>query len=163
MSYIRVAFSQSSSIKFVPTENGGTVLMETFNFVFPKASGMFFEYKNNQFVVTLSNNWLPPPANGLRDTVFYPLYDDFRDEDENQDDYVDENEQDENDDENDGYIDDDHDNNYYDDYDNDYNGHEPQQWNVPQKEDINDLYFRIIRKNDDEESVDKGEEDDYDD
>ena len=125
--YIRVAFCNTSSIRYVPIERNGYVLMETFCSLFSGASGTFFELKYDQFIVTLHNGYLHLPANGWQDRVYYLIYKDLRDEDENQEDYVDENEQDDHDDENDGYIDDDYIDDYDDDYDNEYDDHNPQQ------------------------------------
>ena len=155
--YIRVAFCNTSSIKYIPMERDGSVSLQTFRSLFPGASGMFFESKHDQFIITLHNGYLHPPSNGWQERVYYPIYKDLRDEDENQDDYVDENEQDENDDENDGYIDDDYDNNYYDDYDNDYDDHNPQD---TEPEDFYEVYSRMLREKHQEEL--HNEESDYD-
>ena len=84
MAYIKVAFSHASPIKFVPIEHDGKISMETFNSIFPRAHGMFFEHKNNQYVITLCNDRLHPPPDGWRNTVFYPL---FGDEDYDEEDY----------------------------------------------------------------------------
>ena len=83
MAYIKVAFSHESPIKFVPIEHDGKISMETFNSIFPRTHGMFFEHKNNQYVITLINDRLHPPPDGWRNTVFYPL---FGDEDYYEDD-----------------------------------------------------------------------------
>ena len=107
-------------------------------------------------MVTLSNGHLHPPANGWNDTVFYPIYDDFRDEvdhdcnDEasNDDEYYDEEDYDEDEE----YIKDDYTEN------NGYNG-QPQQYDAP--EDINEVYSRMMREKHEEELY--NEESDYDD
>ena len=139
-------------------ERDGSVSLQTFRSLFPGASGMFFESKHDQFIITLHNGYLHPPSKGWQERVYYPIYKDLWDEDENQDDYVDKNEQDDHDYENDGYIDDDYIDDY-DDYDNDYDDHNPQQGTEP--EDINEIILRMMRKDKDKEKA--HEDDDYDD
>ena len=141
--YIRVAFCNSSSIKYIPIEQNGKVLMETFRSLFSEASGMFFELKNKQFIITLHNSYFHPPAQGWQDTVYYPLYDDLQDEID-QDDYIGQDEQDDHDDYVDDQCDDlDEDDDNYDEYDDDY--HDPQQGDT-ELEDINKIIFRMMKQ-----------------
>ena len=137
MPYIKVAYSLSSPVRFVPIEHDGTVLMETFNSVFPRAHGMFFERKNNPYVITLYNNRLHPPPDGWRFTVFYPI---FGDED----------------------YDDDYDEEDNEDYDEEYFEHDGKNngcGNPPEVEDVNMLYYHLLNEKhaDDVESDDDDE------
>ena len=103
---------------------------KTFLSVFPRAHGMFFHHKNNQYVITLINDRFHPPPDGWRNTVFYPLFDDWDDDDyENDDEYE-------------------TDEDCYDD------GHEDDSKNNAQKEDINELYYKFLRDNDYDEGTD---------
>ena len=56
--YIRVAFCNTSSIKYVPMERDGSVSLQTFRSLFPGASGMFFESKHDQLEVELGNEMI---------------------------------------------------------------------------------------------------------
>ena len=138
MAYIRTASAYESPIIFIQIEQDGKISKESFLSVYPKACGMFFHHKKNDFAVTLSNGRFIPPPEGWRGTIFYPLYD----EDENED-YDDEN------DDEDEYSDD---GNEYDD--------DGYQYDVgaksAQKEDVNQLYYDLL-KND---NVDDGDNDD---
>ena len=100
---------------------------------------MFFHHKKNDFAVTLSNGRFIPPPEGWRGTIFYPLYDEDENEDDDDDDSYEED---------DDYCSDD--TSQYDDY----------KGNVgvksAQKEDINQLYYDLL-KND---NVDDGDNDD---
>ena len=140
MAYIRTASAYESPIIFIQIERDGKISKETFCSVYPRACGMYFNHKNNDFAVTLSDGRFIPPPEGWRGTIFYPLYDE--DEDENED-YDDEN------DDEDEYSDD---GNEYDD--------DGYQYDVgaksAQKEDVNQLYYDLL-KND---NVDDGDNDD---
>ena len=149
MAYIKVAFSHECPIKFVPIEQDGKISMETFNSIFPRAHGMFYEHKSNQYVITLINGRLHPPPDGWKNSVFYPL---FGDEDhyEDDDDYE----------EDDYYGDDDYyeDDHYEDDRKNNVYG------KPPIKEDINELFYNVLNgKNNDDDDDDNYDDDDYDD
>ena len=137
MAYIKVALSHESPVMFIQIEQDGKISKETFMSVFPRAHGMFFHHKNNQYVITLINDRFHPPPDGWRNTVFYPLFDDFDDDDyyENDDEY-----ETDDDCQDDGYYQDDG-------YVNDKTsvGVKP-----PQKEDINELYYKFLRNNDDD-------------
>ena len=132
MAYIKTASAYKSDIIFIPIEPDGKVSKESFLSVYPKACGMYFHYKNNDFAVTLSNGRFIPPPEGRRGTIFYPLYD----EDEN-----------ENDDEDDSYAEDD-----------DYCSDDGYQHDVgakpPEKEDINMLYNHLLRDDQGDDSYD---------
>ena len=121
MAYLRVALSHESPVMFIQIEQDGKISKETFMSVFPRAHGMFFHHKNNQYVITLINDRFHPPPDGWRNTVFYPLFDDF------DDDYY------ENDDE----------------YETDDDCQDDVGVKPPQKEDINELYYKFLRNNDD--------------
>ena len=140
MAYIRTASAYESPIIFIQIERDGKISKETFCSVYPRACGMYFNHKNNDFAVTLSDGRFIPPPEGWRGTIFYPLYDEDEDENEDYDD--------ENDDENE-YNDD---GNEYDD--------DGYQYDVgaksAQKEDVNQLYYDLL-KND---NVDDGDNDD---
>ena len=139
MAYIRTASAYESPIIFIQIERDGKISKESFLSVYPRACGMYFHHKNNDFAVTLSNGRFIPPPEGWRGTIFYPLYD----EDENEDD-----------DEDDSYEEDDDycsDDGYqYDDYKNNVGA------KSAQKEDVNQLYYDLL-KND---NVDDGDNDD---
>ena len=132
MAYIRTASAYESPIIFIPIEPDGKISKESFLSVYPKACGMYFHYKNNDFAVTLSNGRFIPPPEGWRGTIFYPLYD----EDENEDD-----------DEDDSYEEDD-----------DYCSDDGYQHDVgakpPEKEDINMLYNHLLRDDQSNDSYD---------
>ena len=132
MAYIRTASAYESPIIFIQIERDGKISKESFLSVYPRACGMYFHHKNNDFAVTLSNGRFIPPPEGWRGTIFYPLYD----EDENEDD-----------DEDDSYEEDD-----------DYCSGDGYQHDVgakpPEKEDINVLYYDMLN--------DKNYENDYD-
>ena len=125
MAYIKVALSHESPVMFIQIEQDGKISKETFMSVFPRAHGMFFYHKNNQYVITLINDRFQPPPDGWRNTVFYPLFDDW------DDDYNDEYET-----------------------DDDYDGYEEDSKNNAQKEDINELYYKFLRDNDYDEGTD---------
>ena len=146
MAYIKVALSHESPIMFVPIEQDGKISKETFKSIFPRSHGMFFQHKNNQYVITLINGRFHPPPDGWRNTVFYPLLgeDDYYYDDDNYDD----DDYDDDDYEDDGYYQDD---GYEDDSKNNV-GVKP-----PQKEDINELYYNLLRNTDDDDFDDDDE------
>ena len=125
MAYIKVALSHESPVMFIQIEQDGKISKETFLSVFPRAHGMCFHHKNNQYVITLINDRFHPPPDGWRNTVFYPLFDDW------DDDYNDEYET-----------------------DDDYDSYEEDSKNNAQKEDINELYYKLLRDNDYDEGTD---------
>ena len=143
MAYIRTASAYESPIIFIQIERDGKISKETFCSVYPRACGMYFNHKNNDFAVTLSDGRFIPPPEGWRGTIFYPLYDE--DEDENED-YDDEN------DDEDEYSDD---GNEYDD--------DGYQYDVgaksAQKEDVNQLYYDLLKNDnvDDDDFYDDDE------
>ena len=125
MAYIKVALSHESPVMFIQIEQDGKISKETLLSVFPRAHAMCFYHKNNQYVITLINDRFQPPPDGWRNTVFYPLFDDW------DDDYNDEYET-----------------------DDDYDGYEEDSKNNAQKEDINELYYKFLRDNDYDEGTD---------
>ena len=140
MAYIRTALSYESPIIFVQIEQDGKISKETFLSVYPGACGMYFQYKRNDYAITITNGRFNPPPEGWRGTVFYPLYDDYEDDTDYHEDDYDEYE-DENEDE---YEDDEY---YHDEgYDKTNVGIRPQQ-----KEDINQLYYDLLKNNDNDE------------
>ena len=144
MAYIRTAPAHESPIIFIQIEQDGKISKETFLSVYPKACGMFFHHKKNDYAITLLNGRFNPPPEGWRGTVFYPLYDEYEDDDDDDDFYEEDN---------DYYSDDGY---QYDDegYKNNVGA------KSPQKEDINELYYDLLRNNDN----DDGDNDDlYDD
>ena len=143
MAYIKVALSHESPIMFVPIEQDGKISKETLKSIFPRSHGMFFQHKNNQYVITLIDGRFHPPPDGWRNTVFYPLFGD-------DDYYEDDDDYDDDDYEDDGYYQDD---GYEDDSKNNV-GVKP-----PQKEDINELYYNMLKNDDDYYD----EDDDFDD
>ena len=150
MAYIKVAFSHEYPIKFVPIEKDGRISMETLNSIFLRARGMFYEHKNNQYVITLTNGRLQPPPDGWKNSVFFPLFgdeDDYESDDGGyeEDDYYGDND----------YYEDDH---HEDDRKNDVYG------KPPIEEDINELFYKVLNDNGDNDYDDNGyDEDDYDD
>ena len=133
MAYIRTASAYKSPIIFIQIENDGKISKESFLSVYPKACGMYFHHKNNDFAVTLSNGRFIPPPEGWRGTIFYPLYD----EDENEDD-----EEDNSYEEDDYYCSDDG-------YQHDVGA------KSAQKEDVNQLYYDLLKNdNVDDDSYD---------
>ena len=134
MAYIRTALSYESPIIFVQIEQDGKISKETFLSVYPGACGMYFQYKRNDYAITITNGRFNPPPEGWRGTVFYPLFDDW-----DEDDYDDEDE--------------------YDDDDQAYyeqnNDHHP-----AEKEDINELYFNLLNEKNDENDYDNSDYDD---
>ena len=139
MAYIRTASAYESPIIFIQIEQDGKISKESFLSVYPKACGMFFHHKKNDFAVTLSNGRFIPPPEGWRGTIFYPLYDEDENEDDDDDDSYEED---------DDYCSDD--GYQYDDYKNNVGA------KSAQKEDINQLYYDLL-KND---NVDDGDNDD---
>ena len=142
MAYIRTASAYESPIIFIQIERDGKVSKETFCSVYPRACGMYFNHKNNDFAVTLSNGRFIPPPEGWRGTIYYPLYDENEDENDNEDENEDEDEDDPYE-ENDYYCSDDG-------YQHDVGA------KSAQKEDVNQLYYDLL-KND---NVDDGDNDD---
>ena len=71
MAYIRTASAYKSPIIFIPIEPDGKISKESFLSVYPRACGMYFHHKNNDFAVTLSNGRFIPPPEGWRGTIFY--------------------------------------------------------------------------------------------
>ena len=134
MAYIRTASAYESPIIFIQIERDGKISKETFCSVYPRACGMYFSHKNNDFAVILSDNRFIPPPEGWRGTIYYPLYDENEDENEDED-------EDDPYEENDYYCSDDR-----------------YQHNVgaksAQKEDVNQLYYDLL-KNDNVDDVDK--------
>ena len=162
--YIQVAYCDNSRPKYIPVQKEGYILIETFRSIFSKATGMFFNFEGREYVVKLHEGNFYPPINGWGQRLYFPM---FVDDDEhygNDDDYCgnDDDDDDEHyENEDDGYYDEHYyEERYYDDYteDNGYNG-QPQQYNAPEKEDINDVYLRMMREKEEEESY----EEDYDD
>ena len=141
MAYIRTALSYESPIIFIQIEQDGKISKETFLSVYPGACGMYFQHKKNDYAITITNGRFNPPPEGWRGTVFYPLYDEYEDDDDDDDSYED-------------------DDDYYsdDEYDEEYKNNVGAK--SAQKEDINQLYYDLL-KNDDN---DDGDNDDlYDD
>ena len=144
MAYIRTASAHESPIIFIQIEQDGKISKETFLSVYPGACGMFFHHKKNDYAITITNGRFNPPPEGWRGTVFYPLYDEYEDDDDDDDSYEE-------------------DDDYYSDDGYQYDDEEYKN-NVgaksAQKEDINQLYYDLL-KNDDN---DDGDNDDlYDD
>ena len=141
MAYIRTASAYESPIIFIQIERDGKISKETFCSVYPRACGMYFNHKNNDFAVTLSDGRFIPPPEGWRGTIFYPLYD-------------------ENEDENEDYEDDDE--NEYSDDGNEYDD-DGYQYDVgaksAQKEDVNQLYYDLLKDDnvDDDDFYDNDE------
>ena len=141
MAYIRTASAHESPIIFIQIEQDGKISKETFLSVYPGACGMYFQHKKNDYAITITNGRFNPPPEGWRGTVFYPLYDEYEDDDDDDDSYED-------------------DDDYYsdDEYDEEYKNNVGAK--SAQKEDINQLYYDLL-KNDDN---DDGDNDDlYDD
>ena len=111
---------------YLPVENNNTVILETVQSAFPRCCGLCFYIKNKCFVVKLQRGILYPPKEYWKfcyEPIFDENYDEYEDEDE--DEY-----------ENDGY--------YHDDgYDKTNVSVKP-----PQKEDINELYYHVLRDDD---------------
>ena len=144
MAYIRTALAHESPIIFIQIEQDGKISKETFLSVYPGACGMFFHHKKNDYAITLTNGRFNPPPEGWRGTVFYPLFEEYEDDDDYHDDYEE-------------------DNDYYSDDGYQYDDEEYKN-NVgaksAQKEDINQLYYDLLKNNDN----DDGDNDDlYDD
>ena len=141
MAYIRTGLAHESPIIFIQIEQDGKFSKETFLSVYPGACGMFFHHKKNDYAITLTNGRFNPPPEGWRGTVFYPLYDEYEDDDDDDDFYEE-------------------DNDYYSDdgYQYDDEGYKN---NVgvksPQKEDINELYYDLLRNNDNDDFYDDDE------
>ena len=144
MAYIRTASAYESPIIFIQIERDGKISKESFLSVYPRACGMYFHYKNNDFAVTLSNGRFIPPPEGWRGTIFYPLYDE--DEDENE-------EYDDEDDDEDEYSDDGYE------YDDDSHDKTNVGAKSAQKEDINQLYYDLLKDDnvDDDDFYDNDE------
>ena len=144
MAYIRTASAHESPIIFIQIEQDGKISKETFCSVYPRACGMYFHHKNNDFAVTLSNGRFIPPPEGWRGTIFYPLYDE--DEDENE-------EYDNEDDDEDEYSDDGYE------YDDDSHDKTNVGAKSAQKEDINQLYYDLLKDDnvDDDDFYDNDE------
>ena len=144
MAYIRTASAYESPIIFIQIERDGKISKESFLSVYPRACGMYFHHKNNDFAVTLSNGRFIPPPEGWRGTIFYPLYDE--DEDENEE-----------------YEDEDDDENEYSDDGYEYDDDSHDKTNVgaksAQKEDINQLYYDLLKDDnvDDDDFYDNDE------
>ena len=135
MAYIRTALSYESPIIFVQIEQDGKISKETFLSVYPGACGMYFQYKRNDYAITITNGRFNPPPEGWRGTVFYPLYDDYEDDT----DY--------------------HDDGYDDGYEYDYEGYKNNVGAISAKEDVNQLYYDLLNK----ENEDGDDDDPYDD
>ena len=144
MAYIRTASAYESPIIFIQIERDGKISKESFLSVYPRACGMYFHYKNKDFAVTLSNGRFIPPPEGWRGTIFYPLYDE--DEDENE-------EYDDEDDDEDEYSDDGYE------YDDDSHDKTNVGAKSAQKEDINQLYYDLLKDDnvDDDDFYDNDE------
>ena len=142
MAYIRTASAYESPIIFIQIERDGKISKETFCSVYPRACGMYFNHKNNDFAVTLSDGRFIPPPEGWRGTIFYPLYD--KDEDENE-------EYDDEDDDEDEYSDDG--------YEYDDDGYKNKGGAKPPQEDINELYYHMLRN--DTQGDDSYDDDDF--
>ena len=144
MAYIRTASAYESPIIFIQIERDGKISKESFLSVYPRACGMYFHHKNNDFAVTLSNGRFIPPPEGWRGTIFYPLYDE--DEDENE-------EYDDEDDDEDEYSDDGYE------YDDDSHDKTNVGAKSAQKEDINQLYYDLLKDDnvDDDDFYDNDE------
>ena len=146
MAYIRTASAHESPIIFIQIEQDGKISKETFLSVYPGACGMFFHHKKNDYAITITNGRFNPPPEGWRGTVFYPLYDEYEDDDNDGDFYEEDN--------------------YYDDgYQYDHEGFKN---NVgeksAQKEDVNQLYYDLLNNdNDDGDDYDLYDNDDGDD
>ena len=135
MAYIRTALSYESPIIFIQIEQDGKISKETFLSVYPGACGMYFQYKRNDYAITITNGRFNPPPEGWRGTVFYPLYDDYEDDT----DY--------------------HDDGYDDGYEYDYEGYKNNVGAISAKEDVNQLYYDLLNK----ENEDGDDDDPYDD
>ena len=106
---------------YLPVEDNNTVILETLQSAFPRSSGLCFYIKNKCFVVKLHRGILYPPKEYWK-FCYEPIFDDdYNDWDDDYDDY--------NDDYDDGYK-----NNV---------GAKP-----PQKKDINELYYHVLRDDD---------------
>ena len=144
MAYIRTAPAYGSSLIFIQRERDNKISKESFCSVYPGSCGMYFSHKNNDFAVTLSDGRFIPPPQGWRGTIYYPLYDES--EDGNEDEDENEDYDDENDDENE--------------YSNDKNEYDDAEYQYDvgaksaQKEDVNQLYYDLL-KNDNVDDVDK--------
>ena len=135
MAYIRTALSYESPIIFIQIEQDGKISKETFLSVYPGACGMYFQHKKNDYAITITNGRFNPPPEGWRGTVFYPLYDDYEDDT----DY--------------------HDDGYDDGYEYDYEGYKNNVGAISAKEDVNQLYYDLLNK----ENEDGDDDDPYDD
>ena len=137
--------------KYLPMESDNTISLETLQSAFPRACGLCFEIENKCFVVKLHRGILYPPRD-WRKFCYEPILDDV--EYNGDDDY------DQNDDESDHREEYDHydksDDNDHDNYAEDYNN--LPQYNPPEAEDINEVYWGQIR-----EKHEDNEESDYDD
>ena len=143
MAYIKTASAYESPTIFIPIEPDGKVSKETFCSVYPRACGMFFHKKQNDYAITLTNGRFIPPPEGWRGTIFYPLYDE--DEDENE-------EYDDEDDDEDEYSDDG--------YEYDDDGHDRTNVSAkPPQEDINELYYHMLNDDQGDDSYDNDDDD----
>ena len=121
---------------YLPVESNNTVILETLQSAFPRSCGLCFYIKNKCFVVKLQRGILYPPKEYWK-FCYNPIFDDDYDEyeDEDEDEYED-----------DKYHHDD--------------GYDKTNVSVKPKEDINQLYFNLLNKKNDEDDYDNSDYDD---
>ena len=134
--YIQVAYCDDSRPKYIPVEKEGYIFIETFRSIFSKATGMFFNFEGHQYVVKLYEGNFYPPVNGWGQRLYFPMFDDEDDYDNNEDDY---------DHEDDNNYNDHEDDDYYDDGDDYGNDDDPPQWKKVPQEDINKIIFEMMK------------------
>ena len=121
---------------YLPVESNNTLPLETLQSAFPRCCGLCFYVKNKCFVVKLQRGILYPPKEYWK-FCYNPIFDDDYDEyeDEDEDEYED-----------DKYHHDD--------------GYDKTNVSVKPKEDINQLYFNLLNKKNDEDDYDNSDYDD---
>ena len=134
MNYIQVEDGEEPY--YLPVESNNTLPLETLQSAFPRCCGLCFYVKNKCFVVKLQRGILYPPKEYWK-FCYNPIFDDDYDEyeDEDEDEYED-----------DKYHHDD--------------GYDKTNVSVKPKEDINQLYFNLLNKKNDEDDYDISDYDD---
>ena len=134
MNYIQVEDGEEPY--YLPVESNNTLPLETLQSAFPRCCGLCFYVKNKCFVVKLQRGILYPPKEYWK-FCYNPIFDDDYDEyeDEDEDEYED-----------DKYHHDD--------------GYDKTNVSVKPKEDINQLYFNLLNKKNDEDDYDNSDYDD---
>ena len=134
MNYIQVEDGEEPY--YLPVESNNTLPLETLQSAFPRCCGLCFYVKNKCFVVKLQRGILYPPKEYWK-FCYNPIFDDDYDEyeDEDEDEYED-----------DKYHHDD--------------GYGKTNVSVKPKEDINQLYFNLLNKKNDEDDYDNSDYDD---